>query len=103
MSKEVYIAQPKRCDLCNDGTIAKFDARLTLGAYAGQWANVCADHFESYTSGKLGTGVGQRLIVGEAPEVDPTEKRAEIMAAIESGDFDTAEELIGDGDFFEYL
>lgn len=49
------------CQVCANGKLARFDARLTTGV----WANVCTDHFQMYGCG-LGVGKGQRLIVRKA-------------------------------------
>lgn len=68
MSDRVYIPEPKTCDVCTyelgkPDVQAHYDART----YSGQWANVCEAHFASHTPGVLGTGLGQRLIVGRPP------------------------------------
>lgn len=46
------------CDLCKDGTPARYDGKTVFGP----WANLCVDHFLAYGIG-LGTGLGQRLIL----------------------------------------
>ena len=61
MSKQVIVAHLPTCDLCADGTKAKYDARLPLN---GCWANLCETHFQQFEC-KLGTGRGQRLILKE--------------------------------------
>lgn len=101
MSDTVYIPEPKTCDVCTyelgkPDVQAHYDART----HDGRWANVCEDHFASHTPGLLGTGRAQRLVVGAPPEHD---RRAEVAAALEAGDWAAAEEAIGDGDFTEYL
>jgi hypothetical protein len=61
MSEQVEMNSIPQCDLCNDGTPAKYDAQLPpLG---GGWGNVCQDHWMRYGPGKLGTGHGQRLVL----------------------------------------
>lgn len=102
MSDTAYIPAPRLCDVCkieskNDVT-AEYDARLTKGPGAGSWANLCGVHFDSRTNGGLGTGVGQRLIVGPKPDQDTLIRRALI-----SGDIDELMEAVGDGDLAEYL
>lgn len=98
MSDIAYISAAKLCDVCkfehNQEVTAEYDARMLNG----QWANLCEIHFESRTGGKLGTGMGQRLIVGEKPA-----QSVLIKAALESGDIDALEEAIGDGDLAEFL
>jgi hypothetical protein len=68
MSDKVYIPEPRTCDVCRyelgkPDVPAHYDARTN----DGRWANVCEAHFRSHTPGRLGTGYGQRLIVGERP------------------------------------
>lgn len=73
MADEVIIAHPKACDYCQmyadrmmetykvyvEVKPALYDAK-TKG---GPWANMCAEHMLEEGLGKLGTGLGQRLIV----------------------------------------
>lgn len=58
MSEEVQVSTIPRCDLCGDGTPAKYDGRM----HTGSWANMCEQHFATYGVG-LGTGRGQRLVL----------------------------------------
>ena len=58
MSKQVTVSHLPDCDLCADGTKAKYDVRLP---HYGCWANVCEKHFKQEGC-KLGTGYGQELI-----------------------------------------
>lgn len=46
------------CDLCSDGTKAKYDVRLR---HRGSWAYVCQRHFEQMDC-TLGRGWGQELV-----------------------------------------
>lgn len=101
MSDTTYIKEKRTCDICwyvegTAGIEASYDARTN----DGQWANVCEGHFQTHTPGVLGTGKAQRLVIGEAPERDI---RAEVRAAVESGDYSAFEEAIGDGDPADYL
>jgi hypothetical protein len=57
MSNEVAVTELPQCDFC--GEQAEYDAKTNFGA----WANVCQQDFDNYTSGQLGLGVGQRLVV----------------------------------------
>ncbi len=61
MSDKVNVSQLPKCDFCQDGSDAKYDARTVFGA----WANMCEKHFFDYGSGRLGTGYGQELILKE--------------------------------------
>lgn len=50
------------CDVC--GNPAEYDAKTT----GGPWAYLCDACFKEHTSGKLGVGLGQRLMIrGEMP------------------------------------
>jgi hypothetical protein len=98
MSDTAYISAPKRCDLHPERE-AKYDFRTT----GGSWMNGCQGCFEAHGTGKLGTGYGQRLVVGEPPERTDADIRAEIMEAAEAGDFDAMEDAIGDRDIAEFL
>lgn len=60
MGNIAYIAEPVKCDFC--GKEGNYDAKTALGP----WAYLCEDHYEIYGIG-LGTGMGQRLIVGNNP------------------------------------
>jgi hypothetical protein len=97
MSDTAYISAPKLCDICKHESktdvTAEYDARITSGPGAGSWANVCEIHFASRTSGGLGTGVGQRLIVGPKPDRDVL-----IRKALMDEDMDALFEAVGDGD-----
>ena len=93
MSDTAYIASPKLCDVCKYESKTEVEAEYDARMLNGQWANLCGIHFDSRTGGKLGTGIGQRLIVGPKPAQDVL-----IAAALESGDIDALEEAIGDGD-----
>lgn len=57
MSKSVNVPHLPKCDVCKDGTLAKYDGKTTYGP----WANMCESHFQLIGVG-LGTGRGQELI-----------------------------------------
>lgn len=68
MADTAYISAPRHCDihtyiLGEPDVFASYDKRTRTG----QWANVCEDCFRTETDGILGTGYGQRLIVGTKP------------------------------------
>lgn len=66
MGDTAYIYAPEKCDFCKASgkeVEAKYDGKTT----SGPWAYMCDDHFEQKGVG-LGTGRGQRLIVGERPQ-----------------------------------
>ena len=45
-----------KCDLCQDGTEAVYDAKTKMGP----WGYLCQAHFDKYGVG-LGLGKGQKL------------------------------------------
>lgn len=51
--------------------VARYDAKtLPMSLGRGSWGYLCEEHFQSSTSGKLGMGVGQELVViGNKPVV----------------------------------
>ena len=98
MATEVFIPEPKACDLHPD-CVAAYDLRLP----GGRWGNVCEATYHTLGDPPLGVGRGQRLIVGEAPERTDSDIRTEIRAAIEAGDFEAAFDAAGDRDPLEFL
>lgn len=103
MSDTAYVPSLPSCQLCGGAPHpAAYDVSLApMGDH--RWANVCERVYQDMGAPRLGTGVGQRLIVGEKPKPDEVGRALQIRQAIEAGDFDTAEELIGDGDLAEWL
>lgn len=101
MSDTTYITEKRTCDVHEyekgePGVTASYDAKTKTG----QWANVCEQCFNTHTDRKLGTGHGQRLVMGEPPTRD---MRAEVRAAVESGDFSAFMDAMGDRDPAEFL
>jgi hypothetical protein len=108
MSNKVYLGKdhpPKPCDFCEHVEHRKVPMKAEYDAKTlnGFWANLCKRHFKTETRGKLGTGLGQQLVYADEPETSQADKRRQIMLAVEAGDFDAAEDLIGDGDISEFL
>lgn len=107
MAEVAYISQSKNCDVCKfekgKTVAALYDARMTRGSGAGQWANLCQSDFEERTDQRLGTGYGQRLIVGNQPEKSDAYVRSQIFAALEDGDMEAAFDACGDRDPMEFL
>lgn len=108
MSDTAYVTEMPLCDFCKESGVtrkAKYDAKTLWGP----WAHMCEIHMRNngpHTPGgepRLGTGVGQRLVLGEEPERTVADIRRDVMAAVEAGDWDAFEEAIGDGDPAEYL
>lgn len=102
MSNETYVSKLPDCDICKYEQDRKTEAHYDGRTVSGQWANMCTPHFATRGVG-LGTGKGQHLVVGEKPVDTEGEKGRKIRQAINQGDYDTAEELIGDGDPAEWL
>jgi hypothetical protein len=102
MSKtEAYVATLPKCDFCKQlGRTA--DAHYDGKSKVGPWANMCDDHWADYGIG-LGTGVGQRLIVGEAPVVTEEERRQKVQEALRNNSMADLEDAVGDGDIADYL
>lgn len=98
MSTETYVSTLPGCDICKmrgQTAEAHYDGKTK----DGPWAYMCeADYLVNGVG--LGTGKGQRLIVGEKPKVD---RAAAVHAAIAAGDLDALEDAVGDGDLAEYL
>ncbi len=86
-------------ELLQPGIPAKYDKRTNTG----QWGYVCEDHFKSDTDGRLGTGHGQELIVGEPPKPTFREKVDEANAKLDAGDLIGALEVFGDEDPADFL
>ena len=99
--KKVYIPDTKTCDICNLEDATE-DATYNAPTIYGSWANMCSDCFID-VSAPSATTVGYKLIVGEKPEVDESERIAAIHAAAQDFDVETLYELIGDGDLADYL
>ena len=55
--QKIAVTETPTCDLCKNGTLAKYDARTIFGL----WAYMCQAHFDKFGPGRLGTGSGQRL------------------------------------------
>ncbi len=58
--EEIEVNQIPKCDF-RCGEDAAYDAKTVHGP----WAYLCEEHFQSETPGRLGTGIGQRLILRE--------------------------------------
>lgn len=101
MSDTTYISAPRECGFCQqDGTVrqATVDGKTIFGG----WGYMCDEHFKSHGVG-LGTGKGQKLIVGEKPTVTEADRRLAAKRAFDAGDFEAFEDAVGDGDPAGYL
>lgn len=93
MSTEVHVTKLPKCNFCPDE--AHYDGATLMGP----WADMCESHFLAYGVG-LGTGKGQKYIVGEEPERD---RHAEAREAVKAGDWEAFEDACGDEDPFDFL
>lgn len=102
MSDIAYVHTLPDCDihkhqLDTPGVPAAYDAP-TKG---GPWANMCETCWVTHRrTPELGTGKGQRLVVGEPPARD---RKAEASAAAEAGDIEGFFDAVGDGDPLDFL
>lgn len=88
MGDTAYILHPEYCDLCKSQGLqvqAVYDGKTVHGP----WAYMCEEHFGAMGVG-LGTGRGQRLIVGEKPET----KESSPYQITEVDDEDSTDETI---------
>ena len=102
MSEVAYVLKYPACDICKYEQDRITDAHYDGRTVSGQWGFMCDTHFASRGTG-LGTGKGQRLIVGDKPVDTEEEKRRKVREAVESGDLDALEEVIGDDDPAKYF
>lgn len=106
MGDTAYIPHPEYCDLCKSQGL-QVEAVYDGKTIHGPWAYMCEEHYGAMGVG-LGTGRGQRLIVGEKPhkdssndgftEVDDEDDTDETIASNSSNDIaphpvDASEEL----------
>lgn len=102
MSDKTYVTTLPNCDFCPKEKPRK--ARYDFKTNWGPWANACSIHFSTNRATPiLGTGFGQRLIEGEAPERTDEDIKHDLTAALLDGDFDAAEEALGDRDIAEFM
>lgn len=98
MSDTVWVTKLPKCDFGPEE--AKYDFRMSNGS----WANGCEKHWKDRRmSDQLGTGHGQLLCVGEPPEHSDEEIASALQEALMAGDFDAAEEALGDRDIAEFM
>lgn len=103
MSDTTYVTTMPKCDFCKQSGVTR-EAKYDFRTQWGPWANGCEIHYlNNRAHTELGTGHGQRLVLGEEPERTDDDIRADLAAAIEAGDFDAMEEALGDRDFAEFM
>lgn len=66
MSTTAVVDRIPKCALCSNPAV--YDAK-TL---AGPWGYLCGQHFRAHTTGELGTGKGQRLVLAGSPAESTT-------------------------------
>jgi hypothetical protein len=91
---KAYIVHERDIPTCNFcDRKAQYDAKTNQGP----WANMCHDHYVMHRAySTLGTGKGQEYVVGEPPKKSSMREAREFQRAVEAGNFDLAEELLGD-------
>ena len=67
--ESVRLTELPACDICLSNGDALVPARYDGKTTSGPWAFMCGTHFALHGVG-LGTGRGQRLLVGEEDEDD---------------------------------
>lgn len=103
MSDIAYVDSIPLCSLPTAHQIRPVDAEYdALIPALGVWGYICQAHFEWYGC-SLGTGKGQRLVLGEEPERSDDDIRSALQEAIESGDYEAFEDACGDRDPMEFL
>jgi hypothetical protein len=102
MGDTAYVLKYPDCDICKHEQDRITEAHYDGQTLTGQWGYMCEVHFASRGTG-LGTGKGQRLIVGEKPVPTREERRKQVQQAAQDGDWDAMEEAVGDGDIAEWL
>lgn len=73
------------------GVSARYDAKTDMGP----WAHLCPEHFNSLTSGELGVGKGQRLVL--LSEVDLSLTKEIAWSIYHEADIRAAREALGPG------
>lgn len=103
MSDVAYMTRLPACDVCLHEHQVNVTAAYDAATILGRWAYVCEEHFLTHTYGQLGTGAGQRLVVGSPPVLNLEDKRDALAVALAAGDWDAAEGIVGDGDLTDWL
>lgn len=94
--KTIYKDTLPACNLCNQP--ATYDAPTSNG----RWAYMCTTCFAGNAS-RNADSVGFQFSTEPEPVVTDAELAREISDAVWSGDFELAEELLGDRDPAEFL
>lgn len=64
MAESVEVSVIPPCDLCGHFGVNPVKPAAVDGAMRqGSWANMCSEHWSEYGVGRLGTGLGQQLIL----------------------------------------
>lgn len=95
-----YVTSLPDCILCSMQDKRHVPAHFDSPIDGGSWGYLCDGHMAQRGSMALACRISD---APEPPEPCLKERRSELLAAIEAGDFDLAEDLIGDGDLMELL
>lgn len=107
-----YVATIPSCDLCPKSGPASTPAVVDAKTFQGPWASMCDRHWRTWSAfpaatqdgdPELGTGKGQRYSTDKPAAESRDAKRAALNEAMASGDIDAAFDIVGDGDFEDYL
>jgi hypothetical protein len=88
---------------CQFPHVEQVPAAYDAATHSGQWAYVCEDHFKTQTSGQLGTGKGQKLILAGDAATSEADRKKAARDALEAGDWEAFEEAVGDGDPIDFM
>lgn len=101
MADTAYVTKLPNCDFCKIEQGKETPATYDAATLQGPWASMCDEHYIfNRRSSLLGTGRGQRYVVGEPPARD---RQAEFNDAVERGDIDAMSEAVGDGDPADFM
>lgn len=89
MADKTYVEKLPKCDFHPEHD-ALYDGKTA----DGPWANMCEFAFFRWGVG-LGTGRGQRLIVGKKPKASQRD--------IHQMSMDELDDLVGDGDILDFI
>lgn len=107
-----HVATIPPCDICPKDDPMPTPAVVDAKTFQGPWASMCDRHWRTWTAyppatqdadPELGTGKGQRYSLEPAPQPTLSESREALNRAMATGNLEAAFEIIGDGDFEDYL
>jgi hypothetical protein len=104
MSTIAYVSKLPDCAFHKHDKGEQVPAAYDVRTHTGQWASVCDDcrivHAATFA---LGTGKGQRYVVGEPPARDLKARRERAHHALLANNVEEFMDAVGDGDPAEFL